>query len=369
MRPFAVLCRAMLRCVRRAALARPVFLGLAALATVGGLQALQASPVAGAASPSQVPVAGAAGPARPPDATRIPSFIEAMVRIEVRAVDGATSNETLGTVRVGSGVLIRPGLVLTIGYLLLEAEQVELISSSGRRVPANVIASDRASGFGLVRSVLPLDGAPLPLGDSDRVEERQVLLTQAHGEAYATRLLVVSRRPFDGDWEYLLERPIFTFPAVNNWSGSALLTEDGQLVGIGSLIVGDAAGDGRVPGNLFVPVNLLKPIVEALLANGRRSGPAQAWFGIGTEAAHGHLIVSKVNRDGPAAAAGVRTGDIVLAVGEQPVSTRADFYRELWKLGPAGTEVDLRILQDGQVRQLKIRSIDHAEVLARPRGI
>lgn len=359
-------------------LARRGFPGRPAAGGGAGWRAALALAFALAASAGPMPQAMAATP-QPPgapagessdDAERLRRFTGAMVRIEARAIDGAASAESLGRDRVGSGVIIRPGLVLTIGYLLLETEQVEVTSSSGRRVPATVAGYDHASGFGLVRTVLPLDGQPLPLGDSDQVAERQVLLTQGQGEPHATRLLVVSRRPFSGDWEYLIERPIYTFPPVNNWSGSALMTADGQLVGIGSLIVGDAAGDARgLPGNLFVPVNLLKPIIEELLADGRRRGPAQPWLGMATEAVRGHLIVSRVSREGPAAAAGVRAGDIVLALDDEPVDDRANFYRRLWKLGPAGTEVRLRMLQGGTVRELKLRSIDRMDSLARPAGI
>lgn len=356
--------------------------GIPALALVFALAVFVAPGSIPAAAAATMQAQDSTAPAQPPgtapapappsaaDAERLRRFTGAVVRIEARAIDGAASADSLGRDRVGSGVIIRPGLVLTIGYLLLETEQVEVTSSSGRRIPATVAGYDHASGFGLVRTVLPLDGQPVPLGDSDQVAERQVLLTQGQGEPHATRLLVVSRRPFSGDWEYLIERPIYTYPPVNNWSGSALMTADGQLVGIGSLIVGDAAGDVRgMPGNLFIPVNLVKPIIEDLLAGGRRRGPVQPWLGMATETVQGHLIVSRVSRDGPAEAAGVRRGDIVLALGDEPVGDRADFYRRLWKLGPAGTEVHLRLLQGSTVRELKLRSVDRMDSLVQPKGI
>ena len=293
-----------------------------------------------------------------------------IVRVDTRAVAGAASVAGLGSRRSGSGVILDGQLVLTIGYLLLEADAVEVTTASGRRIPGTVAGYDHATGFGLVRTVLPLDGRPIELGDSDAVVERQMVLTIGQGEDEATALHVISRKPFAGSWEYLLERPIYTFPPVNNWSGAALTTEDGRLVGIGSLVVNDAALERRgVPGNLFVPVNLLKPILEDLVRTGRRQGPAQAWLGLSTEPLRGHLMVVRVSRDGPAEAAGIEPGDIVVAVDGERFADQATFYRRLWRLGPAGTEVTLRLLRDGALRDVKVRSIDRTEVLARPSGI
>ncbi|HWS75657.1 MAG TPA: S1C family serine protease [Quisquiliibacterium sp.] len=344
--------------------------GLAALAAALLAAACALAPAARAAPP-----AGAAGEATPEVGTGIgrdasARVRDAMVRVDAHAIAGAASSDTLGPRRVGSGVIIAPQLVLTIGYLLLETEDVDVTTASGRRIPATVAGYDHASGFGLLRSALPLDGKVLALGDSDRVSESQVLLTIGHGEPELTRLLVVSRKPFVGSWEYLLERPIYTYPPVNNWSGSALVDEGGRLVGIGSLIVGDAAADRRgVPGNLFVPVSLLKPILADLVASGRRQGPAQPWLGLGTETVRGRLMVARVSRDGPAAEAGLAPGDIVLGVGGEAVSDQADFYRRLWRLGPAGTEVTLRVLRGGTVQEIRLRSVDRMETLARPSGV
>ncbi|MCX7273583.1 MAG: S1C family serine protease [Burkholderiales bacterium] len=315
-----------------------------------------------------LPGAAPASETRPAVALREP--VASIVRVEARALEGATSAASLGARRSGSGVIIGERLVLTIGYLLLEVESVEVTTASGRQVPASVAGYDHATGLGLVRTALPMDGRQIQLGDSDRIAERQKVLTVGQGEAEATELMVVSRKPFAGSWEYLLERPIFTFPPVNNWSGAALLSEDGQLVGIGSLVVNDAAGDRQgVPGNLFVPVNLLKPILSDLLANGRRSAPVQPWLGLTTEVVRGNLMVVRVSRNGPADQAGIDPGDIVLAVGADRVADQADFYRRLWKQGPAGTEITLRLLKGGEVKNVPLRSIDRMEVLARPPGV
>ena len=331
--------------------------------------ALTPAAVAAQGASGGPPAREAAGPTGQPD-PRLARFRSTVVRVDSRVVSGAITAESLGTRRTGSGVIIDAQTVLTIGYLVLEADSVEIIAASGQRVPANVAGYDHATGFGLLRALVPLDGTPIALGDSDRVAVRETVLTQGHGEELATELYVVSRKPFTGSWEYLIERPIYTFPPVNNWSGSALFDESGKLIGIGSLIVNDAASErSGVPGNLFVPVNILKPILSDLIANGRRSGPVQPWLGLGTEEVQGHLMVARVSRGGPARDAGIDRGDIVLAVDGERVSGQADFYRRLWRLGPAGTEITLKVLQQGTVRDIRLRSIDRAEVLAKPSGV
>ena len=168
----------------------------------------------------------------------------------------------------------------------------------------------------------------------------------------------------------VLRLAIFTFPPVNNWSGAALFGQDGRLVGVGSLLVNDAASERRgVPGNLFVPVNLLKPILADLLANGRRSGPAQPWLGVTTEVVQGNLIVSKVTKDGPADLAGLEAGDVIVGVGADKVTNQPDFYRYVWKLGPAGVTVPLRVLKSGDVQEVGVKSIDRMATLRKPKGV
>jgi len=296
--------------------------------------------------------------------------LDTVVQIRTSAVRGGETIDSLGARRSGTGVILDPSTVLTIGYLLLEADEVEIVTASGRRIPGSVAGYDLESGFGVVRAALPLDGASLELGDSDRVTERQKVLTLGHSEPEATELIVVSRKPFAGSWEYLLDRAIFTFPPVNNWSGAALLNEDGKLVGIGSLIVNDAASDQPgVPGNMFVPVNLVKPILADLLSKGRRDGPAQAWLGLSTESVRGNLMVARVTRGSPAERAGLAPGDIIVGVGEARIGDQAEFYRQVWKSGPAGTLVRLSVLQGGALREVPVQTMDRADFLRKPSGI
>jgi S1-C subfamily serine protease len=289
--------------------------------------------------------------------------LSAIVRVKTRIIKDARSAETLGLQRDGSGVLIRDGYVLTIGYLVIEAESIEVTGADGKAAPATVAGYDHASGFGLLKLLAPIAGKPLPLGDASALEEREAAMIASHGGRDGVNLVyVVSRRPFTGSWEYLLDSAIFTYPAVMNWSGAALISARGELLGIGSLIVNDSAGAGsQSPGNMFVPIDLLKPILEDLIAAGRRSGPARPWIGLNAEEMRGRLIVARVSPEGPAARAGLKSGDIVIGVAGEEVNTLADLYRKVWACGAAGVEVPLKVLQGLEIRDVAVRSIDRLE--------
>jgi serine protease Do len=309
-------------------------------------------------------------PPRSTDLGDLTRFNASIVRVDAKVPDDATSARSLGASRHGTGIILDERTVLTIGYVTLEADAVMVTTPSGKRIPASVAGYDHGSGFGLVRTVLPLDGKPMALGDSDRIREKQRVLTLGQGEPEATEIFVLSRKPFAASWEYLIESPIFTFPPVNNWSGAALISvDDGRLVAVGSLIVNDAAsGQPGVPGNLWVPVNLLKPIMADLLAKGRREG-ANPWLGITTESVRGNLMVVRVAPNGPAEAAGVAPGDIVVGVGGEKIGDQAEFYRKVWKQGPAGATIPLRVLKGGDVRDVSVKSIDRSDFLRKATGI
>jgi len=245
----------------------------------------------------------------------------------------------------------------------MEAEAIEVTGTDGAAVPAAVAGYDHASGFGLLKLLAPLAARPLPLGDASALAEREAAMIASHGGRDGVNLVyVVSRRPFTGSWEYQLDSAIFTYPAVMNWSGAALISAKGELLGIGSLIVNDSAGAGsQSPGNMFVPIDLLKPILDDLIAAGRRSGPAQPWIGLNAEEMRGRLIVARVSPDGPAARAGLKSGDIVIGVAGEEVNTLADLYRKVWARGAAGVEVPLKVLQGLEIRDVAVRSIDRLE--------
>jgi serine protease Do len=293
--------------------------------------------------------------------------LSAVVRVLAKSLPNARSAATLGQRREGSGVLVRDGYVATIGYLVIEAEAIEVTGANGKTVPATLAGYDHASGFGLLKLLAPLDAKPLPLAPSGAPAERQTAMIAAHGggaDGLEFALVqVVSRRPFSGGWEYLLDSAIFTYPPMMNWSGAALISGKGELLGLGSLVVADAAGASAgggspAPGNMFVPVDLLKPILADLIARGKSAGPVRPWIGMNTEEMRGRLFVTRVSPEGPADRAGIKSGDVIVAVANQEVDSLADFYRKLWARGAAGVEVPLRVLQGLETRELRVRSID-----------
>ncbi len=291
------------------------------------------------------------------------AVLSAVVKVRAKIIPNARSLATLGPQREGTGVLVRDQYVLTIGYLVIEAETIEVSSAEGRTVPATLAGYDHASGFGLLRLIAPLQGKPLPLGDSSALAERDPVLIATHGgKEGVSAAYVVSRRPFSGSWEYLLDAAIYTYPPVSNWSGAALIGAKGELLGLGSLIVADAMTPGtQSPGHRFVPIALRKPILGDLVDKGRAAGPVRPWLGVNTEELRGRLFVSRVSPEGPADRAGLRPGDILIGVGGEDVSSLADFYRKVWARGAAGAEVPVKVLQGTQVREVTVRSIDRVE--------
>jgi S1-C subfamily serine protease len=290
---------------------------------------------------------------------RIGDVLSAIVGVRTQVPTTARTAETLGTERRGSGVVIDDqGLIVTIGYLILEASRAEITLADGKSLPVQIVAYDHNSGFGLLRSNRPLRVKPMRLGDSGALQESARVLVSGFGGAEAARpALVVSRRVFAGYWEYLLEEAIFTAPPYENFSGAALIGPQGELLGIGSLVVSDAMrGERTLPGNMFVPIDALKPILPDMLKIGRSSAPPRPWLGIYSEEYRGRLFVTRLADDGPAADAGIQINDIIVKIGDGRVSSLEDFYRKLWATGPAGVEVQLLVLRRAQLLSIKVRS-------------
>jgi len=296
----------------------------------------------------------------------------AVVGVNVIAVEDARSIATLGKERQGSGVLIGDdGVVLTIGYLILEADQVELVAGDGRRIPARVVAYDQASGFGLVQALAPLGIAPAPLGVSAAVATDEPLLFASGGDERDLSLArMVSRRPFSGYWEYHIEGALFTAPARTDHSGAGLFNADGELVGVGSLVVGNANGSGpAIRGNMFVPVDLLKPILAELKARGSSRNSSRAWLGLNCVEVGGQVHVVRLAADSPAEAAGVQPQDVIVAIDGVRVADLASMYRTLWRGDRPDRDVVLDIVRDGEAIRLSVHAIDRMMILSRPRGV
>ncbi len=314
-----------------------------------------------------VPASAAEEPrATPREQLTVDAF--SVVRVHVKAVPDARSRATLGSQREGTGIVIdSSGLILTIGYLIQEADTVQVSAADGRPVPASVVAYDYSTGFGLLRAVKAPAIRPIAFGDSAKLADSEpVLIVGFDGVAPA---FVVSRRPFAGYWEYLLDEAIYTAPATVNWQGAALISKEGKLLGVGSLVVGDAMGPRtQLPGNLFVPIDLLKPILGDLIAQGKAARKPRPWLGVNTQDLQGKLIVTRVSPDSPAERAGLVSGDIIVGVRGETIQNQADFYRRLWASGDAGIEVILDVLKGTEVKKLGVRSVDRDSYL-RPRPV
>jgi S1-C subfamily serine protease len=280
-------------------------------------------------------------------------------------LDGLT-RENLGKEREGTGIVIdNAGLVLTIGYLMVEAYAAEIVTNDGHTVPANVVGYDNETGFGLLQAITPLKVRPVAMGKSSEVKNGDPVLVAAFGgQAGMTAAHVVSKREFAGNWEYMLDEAIFTAPPHPTWSGAALINHDGKLVGVGSLIVGDASGKGdSVRGNMFVPIDQLPPILGDLIAAGHPLQPAHPWLGLNTDDVGGRLVVSRVSPGAPAEKAGMRRGDIIVGVNGETPKNLPDLYRKIWAQGAAGASVSIDVLQGHQRRHFDVLSINRLDQL------
>lgn len=297
----------------------------------------------------------------------------AVVGLRTLAVSDARSIDALGREREGSGVVIdADGLVLTIGYLVLEAEEVDLVLPDDRVVPARVVAYDQASGFGLVQALTALRLAPVSFGQSGRLTTQEPLMIASGGEDGALSVAhMVSRRAFTAFWEYQIDGALFTVPPRTDHSGAALFNGDGELLGIGSLVVADALGPGHplLAGNMFVPIDLLKPILAELREHGSSRQSRRAWLGVNCIEQAGQVRVLRVSRDGPAEAAGLQPGDHIARIDGVRVAGLRPFYEALWRGGDAERDVTLEVRRGSESQSITLRTQDRMKTLRQSQGI
>jgi S1-C subfamily serine protease len=280
----------------------------------------------------------------------------------------AFTADTLGTERSGNGVLIREGVVLTIGYLITEAETVWLHLADGRAVPGHVLAYDQETGFGLVQALARLELPALPIGQSKSAKVGDaVVVAGAGGRKHSVVARIAAKQEFAGNWEYVLDEAIFTAPAHPFWGGTAMIGPSGELLGIGSLQVQQVRETGTPePLNMIVPIDILKPILEDLLTLGRPNHPPRPWLGLNATEVDDKVVIARVSTGGPARRANLRTGDVVLAVADTEVSDLAGFFRKVWSLGKAGVEVPLTVYRDGRTFEARVTSGDRNRFLKGP---
>jgi S1-C subfamily serine protease len=293
----------------------------------------------------------------------------AMVAVHSKIPADAFTAETLGTERAGNGVFIRgSGVVLTIGYLITEAETIWLTLGDGRSVPGHVLGYDQETGFGLVQALAKLDVPALKLGESAAASlGERVVLGGAGGRHRSVAARIVAKQEFAGYWEYVLDEAIFTAPSHPNWGGTALIGPTGDLLGIGSLQLQHAVEKGQAQNiNMVVPIDLLKPILDDLMKFGRRNTPPRPWLGLFATEVENRLVIVGISDRGPAKRADLRTGDIVLAVAGSEVRDLAGFFRGVWAQGKAGVEVPLTVFRDGRTMELRVKSGERDRFLKGP---
>ena len=280
----------------------------------------------------------------------------------------AFSAETLGTERAGNGVVIDRGLVLTIGYLITEAESIWLHLGDGRVVEGHALGFDSVSGFGLVQALGRIDLDPVPLGCSaDAKIGDRVVVGGAGGRTRSVASHIAAKQEFAGYWEYLLDEAIFTYPAHPNWGGTGLLSSRGELLGIGSIQL-ERERDGKAEHvNMTVPIDLLKPVLDDLRKFGRVNKPARPWLGMYSTEIENRVVVVGISAKGPAARAELKAGDVILAVNGEKISSQTQFYRKLWSLGPAGVDVPLTVYHEGVTFDVVLASTDRIKLLKAPR--
>ena len=294
-------------------------------------------------------------------ASEAEEIFDAVLTVRAEIPEDARTARSLGVRREGTGVVIgENGLVLTIGYLVLEAHRIQVVTRDGTVLPASMVGYDANSGFGVVRVIGKLKARPVAIGKSENLKKDDpVLIVSASRGVEVKSAIVASRRTFAGYWEYLLENAIFTVPAVPNYAGAALFDTDLKLVGVGSLFVPNAAAKGTTfPGNMFVPTDRLGPELPALVATGRPQAAPKPWLGLYATEMMGRVIVTRVALEGPAHLAGLERGDIILTVAGREITTLEELFRALWSTGKAGVSVPLRLLHGSRVREMAIKSRD-----------
>ena len=294
--------------------------------------------------------------------------LDAVVLVRAEIPEDAYSAATLGTERGGYGAVIREdGLVVTIGYLINEATQIWLTTNRGVSIEGYPMAYDHMTGFGLIQPLGKLPAPHLPRGLASDVKVGDSAFVIGHGgRAHSLRTRIVAKQEFAGRWEYVLDEAIFTVPAHPQWGGSALLDAQGNLIGTGSLLVQQELNGEAIHVNMFVPIDLLNPILDAMLSTGRSPHPPRPWLGMSTQDPGGKLVVERITPNGPASRAGVRPGDQVLGVGETRVKGLAEFFRTVWRLGTAGVEVPLTLSRGGNEINVTIQSADRHDFLRKP---
>ncbi len=292
--------------------------------------------------------------------------LRSVVSLRSQIPEDALTASVLGTERAGHGVVIADdGLVVTIGYLITEAESLWITTNEGVTVPGHVVGYDQETGLGLAQALQPMGSPSMELGDSGALQVSDAVIAAGHGGPdHAIKTIVMAKREFAGYWEYVLDEALFTAPAHPNWGGAALIGNNGKLLGIGSLLVQQITDSGQQSGaNMIVPIDLLTPILDDLRRYGKRNSPARPWLGFLVQELSHHLVISGIYDDCPADVAGLQVGDVIREVDGEPVSGLANLFRRIWRSGEAGVDIPLTIIRNRESISATVQSTDRDSCL------
>jgi len=304
----------------------------------------------------------------PREAAAVPSYVgkveHAMLGLKVRARANATSSARLGVHRFASAVVVDPrGYALTVSYAVMDAVEIEAVRRDGRAVAAIPAGFDLDSGLALVK-LEGSDWKSAALGQSRDVAVG--MLTGTVGIDEDNDLVhvtgsVKSVRRFSASWEYMLERAFIVTPASASWGGSALVNDRGEVVGIGSLRLGEAPYT-----NLFIPLERFVPVKDELIATGRvQSRVPRPWLGIYTSVDHDRITIDGFSPIGPAAQAGFQRGDRIVGVNGVNVRSQEEFYETLWR-HRAGEVIKVSVERNDRVVVISVQSVDRQRALNTP---
>jgi serine protease Do len=296
---------------------------------------------------------------------------KSIVEIKSYVPENARTAKSLGIERLGTGVVIDKKHILTIGYIVVEAEKIDIRLPDGKTVPGQLVGYDHQTGFGILRTIIPTNLAPLKLGNSDKINDEDMLFVMPYpSQGRASAGKAVSRRSFTGYWEYHVEKPIYVYPMNESWAGTPVLSDRGEVLGIGSLYISDSVSPGIMsPGNLFVPINILKPVMKDLIKNGRRTENINPYMGLSADDLTGILNVARVSKKGPAEQSGIQAGDLIISVNGTPVKSMEEFYKTAWKSGGPGTKIKIKVQRDKKNIDYELKSIDRMDYFVKNKGL
>ena len=294
--------------------------------------------------------------------------LSSVVSLRANIPEDAFTASILGTERAGHGVLIRgSGLIVTIGYIVTEADSIWIVTNKGQAVPGHLVGYDYESGFGLVQSLGNLDIPHIPIGNSKIIEVGSPLVLAGYGGVTeSVSASCAARKEFAGYWEYVIDNAIFTSPPHPNWGGAALIGGDGSLCGIGSLYIDQIGSSSLNEGNLCVPIELLEPVLDELVSYGRTLKPARPWLGMFVSEFEERFMVAGVYNNAPAAIAGLQAGDVVTEINGQKASNLSNLFKTVWSVGPAGSAIPVRVERDGSPLEITVDSVDRRDLWKLP---